>query len=172
MFYCVVCAVCKNKHSISGPNAWTQGRMHECCDRHRPDLSAMSYLVCGCQVELNNFFNLEKKPSSCFNCLSFPSCMLSPASGGLPVLPPPGQKPTLQQWGLIPNCLLCTDVCVCVCVCVYIKIHPTWTNFGSVCQKVSLYLCWLRWRHLPSPPHQSHPQRSSGVELFVCLLDS
>lgn len=75
----------------AGAHAWVF------CDRHRPDVSAMSYLVCGCQEELNNFFNLEKKPSSCFNSPSFPSCMLSPASGGLPVLPPPGQRPTLQQ---------------------------------------------------------------------------
>lgn len=75
----------------AGEHAWVL------CDRHRPDVSAMSYLVCGCQEELNKFFNLEKKPSSCFNCPSFSSCTLSPASGGLPVLPPPGQRPTLQQ---------------------------------------------------------------------------
>lgn len=89
-------------HLNAGAHAWVL------CDRHRPDVSAMSYLVCGCQEELNNFFNLEKKPSSCFNSPSFPSCMLSPASGGLPVLPPPEQRPTLQQWGSIRK-HVCTD---------------------------------------------------------------
>lgn len=130
-------------------------------DRHRPDVSAMSYLVCGCQEELNNFFNLEKTPSSCFNCPSFPSCMLSPASGGLPVLPPPGQRPTLQQWGLICN-HVCTDA----------DVKCGWVKFGDVCQKASLYLWWWRWHRLLSPPRRPHPQRSSWVELFVCLLDS
>lgn len=61
------------------------------------------HLVCGCQEELNNFFNLEKKPPSCFNSPSSLPCLLSPASDGLPLLPPPGQRLTLHQPGLRLN---------------------------------------------------------------------
>jgi hypothetical protein len=59
-------------------------------------MTSVSYLVCDCQVELNNCFNLVKKPCSCLLSPTS-SCLSCPASDCLPLLPPPGQKHVLHE---------------------------------------------------------------------------
>lgn len=120
------------------------------------------YPVYGCQEELNNFFNLVRKPSS-FNPASFSTCLLSPPLDCSPLLPPPGQILTLQL----------STTCVA-------KI-PIFNGFSVVEGggkknylevRRSSYLCWCLWLHSPSLLHRSHPQQSSLKEISVYLSKS
>ncbi len=128
-----------------------------------------SYLVCGCQEELNNFFNLEKKPPSCFKSASLLSCLLCSASDCLPLLPPPGQRLTLHQLGLrlsttsFPKNPISADQ-----RCTSSKARGLQGQVGPSLT-LSSYLWWWPWRRSPSPPRPSRPQHSSLPDFFVCL---